>query len=272
MHNVRVESFEELERTGWERIVDDYYAACRPVTHRLIAPLLDAARVVAGSRVLDVGTGPGDVAAEAAERGAQVVGLDLARAMINLAVRLHPNIEFIIADAVSPPFGDASFDAVVGNFTFHHVSDQPRALASWRRLLCEGGCLALTAWDDPARCRMLGLFQDAVAAARVQSAELPPGAPLMSASDAAYRQMLDVAGFHRSSVSTIGFTVQPLSVDALWTSVLAATVRTAAAITRESEDAQRRIRAAFDELVTEYLTVDGLVVPVSVKLITGRAG
>ena len=263
--------FAELERDRWEHTVDDYYAACRPVTHRLIAPLLDAARVRAGCRVLDVGTGPGDVAAEAAERGADVVGLDFARAMISLAVRRHPSLRFVIADAVEPPFDDATFDAVVGNFTFHHIPDQPRAPASWRRLLRDRGCLALTVWDDPGKCRMLGLFGDAVAAAGIRSADERASAPAMTAADEAYVALLDAAGFRPSSVRTIAFTIRPVSVDALWTSVLAATVRTAAAITRETSEDQRRIREAFDRLTADYMTPDGLVVPVSVKLIAGRA-
>lgn len=268
---VIVTEFKNLERAGWERTVGEYYAACRPVTHRLISPLLDAARVTSSSRVLDVGTGPGDVAAEAAARGAQVVGLDFARGMIALAVRLHPEVPFVIADAMSPPFADRSFDAVVGNFTYHHIPDQPLALASWRRLLCDGGCLALTVWDDPRACRMLGLFVDAVAAAGIRSTDDLATTPAMTASDDSYRAQLQRAGFQPTSVTTIGFTIQPVSVDALWNSVLAATVRTSATITNESLDVQQRIRAAFDRLTTEYMTEDGLVVPVSVKLIAGRA-
>jgi SAM-dependent methyltransferase len=266
-----VTEFVDLERAGWERIVGDYYAACRPVTHRLISPLLDAARVSSGSQVLDVGTGPGDVAAEAAARGAQVVGLDFSGAMIAFAVKLHPALPFVMADAVSPPFEDRSFDAVVGNFTFHHIPDQQRALASWRRLLREGGCLALTVWDDPSACRMLGLFVDAVAAAGIRSTEGLAPAPAMTASNDHYHALLGEAGFGPTSVTTIGFTIQPVSVDALWNSVLAATVRTAAAITRESLDVQQRIRAAFDRLAAAYVTEGRLVVPVSVKLISGRA-
>ncbi len=266
-----VTEFGDLERAGWERTVGDYYAACRPVTHRLISPLLDSAHVTSSSRVLDVGTGPGDVAAEAAARGAQVIGLDFARGMIALAVRLHPELPFVIADAVSPPFDDRSFDAVVGNFTYHHIPNQQLALASWRRLLRDGGCLALTVWDDPKACRMLGLFVDAVAAAGITSTSDLAAAPAMTASDDIYRAQLHNAGFWPTSVTTIAFTIKPVSVDALWNSVLAATVRTSATITNKSLDVQQRIRAAFDLLATEYRTEDGLVVPVSVKLMAGRA-
>jgi hypothetical protein len=60
-------------------------------------------------------------------------------------------------------------------------------------------------------------------------------------------------------------------VDALWTSVLAATVRTAATILRRTSAEQERIRIAFDRLSAEYTTAEGLVIPVSVKLIVGRA-
>jgi hypothetical protein len=119
---------------------------------------------------------------------------------------------------------------------------------------------------------MLGLFVDAVAAAGIASTDDHAAAPAMAASDESYLARLHEAGFHPTSVTTIGFTIQPVSVDALWSSVLAATVRTAATITRESLSAQQRIRVAFDRLTNDYLTDDGLVVPVSVKLIAGRAG
>jgi ubiquinone/menaquinone biosynthesis C-methylase UbiE len=55
------------------------------------------------------------VAAKAAERAASVVGVDIADAMISLARRLHPQLEFRSGDAEALPFPDASFDAVVGD-------------------------------------------------------------------------------------------------------------------------------------------------------------
>lgn len=55
-------------------------------------------------RVLDVACGPGHVAAAAARRGARATGCDLSSAMVTLASRLHPELEFRQGDAEALPF------------------------------------------------------------------------------------------------------------------------------------------------------------------------
>jgi SAM-dependent methyltransferase len=264
-----VDRYGTYEKAGWEQKAEPYYVSCRPITDRLIDPLLDAAHVSAGMRVLDIGTGPGDVAAESAERGAEVVGLDFAEAMVTLASRTHPGLTFVVGDAQNPPFADRSFDAIVGNFTFHHLSDQRRALASWRRLLRPGGWLALTAWDVPAANRLMGLFVDAVAAAEaVPPPEVPVGPP-MTMTDDSYHEALRLAGFNPTLVGTVRFTLQLATTDALWNRMLASSLRTAALVAEQPPDLRERIRAAFDRLAESYMTPVGLAVPVSVKLISG---
>ncbi|HEX4801894.1 MAG TPA: hypothetical protein VFV14_00165, partial [Myxococcaceae bacterium] len=65
--------FNAFEHHGWETTnIDVYQEVFGPITSRAIDPLLDAAFVRRGSRVLDVATGPGYVAARATERGAVV--------------------------------------------------------------------------------------------------------------------------------------------------------------------------------------------------------
>ena len=76
------EAFREFEAAGWEKASDAYHRFFGPITGRLIPPLLDAARVGPGSRVLDVATGPGYVAAQARQRGASAVGIDIAHQMV----------------------------------------------------------------------------------------------------------------------------------------------------------------------------------------------
>ena len=80
---------------------DDFFA---PITTRLAGPLLDAAEVGRGTHVLDVASGPGYVAAAAAERGASVIGVDIAERMISLARRLHPQLDFRLGNAEALPF------------------------------------------------------------------------------------------------------------------------------------------------------------------------
>ena len=76
-------SFKELERHGWGAKAGDYDAFAGQITIGAVDPLLDATSVGAGTRVLDVASGgPGYVAAGAAARGAQAIGVDFAADMV----------------------------------------------------------------------------------------------------------------------------------------------------------------------------------------------
>jgi SAM-dependent methyltransferase len=62
-------------RATWA--VGDYPAVARHIADDPVRDALTAARVRPGARVLDVATGSGNVALDAANAGGQVVGLDL---------------------------------------------------------------------------------------------------------------------------------------------------------------------------------------------------
>src|SRR4051795_8970641 len=71
-------AFDAFEAAGWEEKADAYERLFGVVSDRVVEPLLAAASVGVGTRVLDVATGPGWMAAHAADRGASVVGVDIA--------------------------------------------------------------------------------------------------------------------------------------------------------------------------------------------------
>jgi len=104
--------------------------------------------------------------------------VDVAGAMVSLARRLRPEIEFRQADAERLPSGDAEFDAVVANFLILHVGRPERVAAELTRVLAPGGRLALSTWDVPARGRLIGVLADAVQQAGASPpVDLPPGPP-----------------------------------------------------------------------------------------------
>ena len=83
------EGFTRLEHMMWESSTAPYADMFAPLTGQAAAPLVDAARVVAGQRVLDVATGPGQTARYAAKRGAEeVIALDFSEEMLAVAERL----------------------------------------------------------------------------------------------------------------------------------------------------------------------------------------
>jgi SAM-dependent methyltransferase len=238
----------------------------------LIDPLLDAAKVGPGARVLDVATGPGYAAACAAERGAEVLGVDVSDGMVALALERHPGVEFRRDDAEALPLPDGSFDAVVANFLVLHLGRPERAAGEFARVLASGGRAALTAWDLPERARFLGLFIDAVAAAGASSpTDIPTGPDFFRFShEDEFAHLLRGAGLESVTVQTLAFTHRVDSADELWDGLLGGTVRTSALILRQPAATQQQIRAEFDQLVNECRSGDHLEVPVSVKLAAGE--
>ena len=97
--------------------------------------LLDPQR---GERILDVGCGTGQLTAEIARHGAQVVGLDSSAEMLADARKNFPELQFVLADASQFDFPE-SFDAVFSNAVLHWVKNADGAAASISRALRPGG-------------------------------------------------------------------------------------------------------------------------------------
>ena len=94
------DAFRDFEHAGWEINVSEYEEAFARLTRQAISPLLDASGLRHGVRLLDVATGPGFVAAAAAERGARVVGIDFSASMIARARERNPTVEFHEGDGL----------------------------------------------------------------------------------------------------------------------------------------------------------------------------
>ena len=172
------ERLRAFERQGHDALATSYHAFFAAVTALATNPLLDAVRLRPATRLLDVATGPGALAAVAASRGARPVGTDLSPQMIELARRLHPAIDFREADVEHLPFSDHAFDVVVCAFGLGHFPQPEAAVAECVRTLLPGGHIALSWWDDSSRQRIQGIIQWTEFAGRVQS-RLRPTADLI---------------------------------------------------------------------------------------------
>jgi len=113
--------------------------------------ILDHMTLADDARVLEVGTGTGQMWARNRERipkGWRIVVSDfsgiLRDGLANLAPIAH-RFDAAQLDAQWLPFRDATFDAIVANHMLYHVPDVPRALAEFHRVLKPGGrCYAAT--------------------------------------------------------------------------------------------------------------------------------
>jgi SAM-dependent methyltransferase len=101
-----------------------------------------AAEHLAGARrVLDVGTGEGQVARLAVEQpGVElVVGVDPTAAQVVVAHERGGGVHYGRSGAAALPFPDATFDAVVACLVFEHIRDVDEAIAEVARVLEPGG-------------------------------------------------------------------------------------------------------------------------------------
>ena len=103
-----------------------------------------------GQAILDVATGTGWSARNAARRGARVTAVDISHELLaaarQLSGHIRPPIEFHLADATDLPFADGSFDGVISTFGVIFALDQAAAARELARVCRPGGRLALTAW------------------------------------------------------------------------------------------------------------------------------
>ncbi len=267
---IDADAFNRFEAAGWEARAGSY-GFLSPMTRRVGGTVLAAAEVGPGRQVLDVGSGPGDLAAAAAALGADTVGMDVAPSMVRRAATTHPSIPFRIGSFESIPVGQGTFDAVVGNFVFNHVGRPDSALHEARRVLRSGGWLAISTWDAPRLNRLLGIMLDAVAEVDAVPPSGLPAGPTNFRTDDELRDLLVRAGFVDVGISHLQFQAPVASGDELWDGVLDSAVRIPPLVTHQPPEVRDRIRGAFDRLLEPYRQPDGsLAVPVAVQVTRGR--
>jgi SAM-dependent methyltransferase len=264
-------AFKDFEAAGWSANAPGYGALTGRITARFAGPLLDAACVGPGTRVLDAGCGHGDLCAAAAARGARTVGVDLAEGMVRAAQAAHPGLEFRVADAEDLPFPDASFDAALAAFLVNHLAHPERGAQELARVVAAGGRVAVAMWDRPERVEFLGLLDAAMEAAHVNPPlAFPPGPPAYRfADEGELRGLLEGAGLEAVDLTTLEVRYAIDDVDELWEGVLTGSVRTAAQIRAMDDDQQARVRGALDELLEDRRADGGLELETAVKIAVG---
>jgi demethylmenaquinone methyltransferase/2-methoxy-6-polyprenyl-1,4-benzoquinol methylase len=119
----------------------------------------DLARVAPGSQALDVATGTGDLAIALRERGADVVGVDFAEKMLEIARRKAPEIDFRTGNALALEFADDSFDAATVGFGARNFSDLDQGLREMARVVRPGGRLVVLEITTPQRPPLSWFFR-----------------------------------------------------------------------------------------------------------------
>lgn len=263
-----MDAFKAFEAERWSAKAESYDLVTGRVTRRLVQPLLDAAGVGAGTRLLDLATGPGHLAAAAADRGAATTGLDIAAGMLALAREREPRVRFVEGDAEALPFERGEFDAAVAAFVFNHLPQPEAAAAELARVLAPGGRLALCVWDAPPRSRLVTLLGEATRAAGAPPGDAVPAGPdtFRFADDSELDALFAGAGFERAAIEALDLELEAGDLDELWHGMLGGSVRGAGLVEGQDEPTRERIRGQFDRLVGEL----GGRIPCDVRLAGAR--
>jgi SAM-dependent methyltransferase len=262
--------FHDFEQHGWERAAEFYGDAFGGLTAQTASAVLDTARVARGTRLLDVASGPGFIARAAADRGAEVIGVDFAAAMVAEARRRHPAIDFREGDAEALTFEDDTFDAVAMNFGMLHLARPDTAIAEAHRVLRPGGRYAFTVWAGPDRAVGFGIALRAIETLGNRNVPLPEGPPFFRFSDvAATRQTLVDAGFVDVEVRELPLVWRPASAEAVFDAFARGGVRTAAVLRAQTPSALSAIREAVLREVEGYAGEGGYALPMPAVLASG---
>ena len=196
---------------GWEGHRRRVWDASRAVGEWLV----DALDPQPGETVLELAAGVGDTGFAAARRlgsTGMLITTDFSEQMVQAARRRADelgvaNAEFRTLDAERMELGDGSVDGVLCRWGYMLMADPGAALAETRRVLGDGGRLALSVWGDPEQNPWASI--PAKALLELTGAERPdPFAPgiFAMASEARTRDLLDGAGLEPHTLETVEMT------------------------------------------------------------------
>ncbi len=258
-------AFHDFEHAGWQRAASDYHRYFGSLTSQAIRPLLDAVGPVPvprQSKLLDVAAGPGYVSAEAARRGWLVTGVDFSNAMLALARRNFPEIDFQLGDAEALPFAERAFDAAVMNFGILHLARPEAALREAHRVLRAGGRFAFTVWAAPDQTLGFKTVLGAVAEFGDPNVALPAGPPFFRFSDPEEsRRALSDAGFADARVEPIPLVWRLDSAAEFFDAFLKGSARTGGLLNAQQPEARAKIHAAIEARIAAFARNGRLDVP-----------
>lgn len=160
---------------GWSDVADLWADSWGPAARPVYLRLVELASVEAGTSVLDVGCGTGELLAVLAGRGADAAGIDPAIGMVERSRRHAPTADVREASWDSIPWPDATFDVVTAVNALQFADDTIGALTEAIRVARPGGLVVVANWADRA-LNDLDTIDTALAAADGEDA--PPDGDL----------------------------------------------------------------------------------------------
>jgi len=143
----------------WGKAPRDWAMLQEPMHTPLFEAMLNAMNVGQGTRLLDAGCGGGGASVLAAERGAQVSGLDAAEPLLNIARERVPYGDFRVGDIEELPYEDDSFDAIIAANSLQYSADRVATLREFRRVCASCGRVSVGLWSTPDTVEYRAIFK-----------------------------------------------------------------------------------------------------------------
>ncbi|GAA1332978.1 class I SAM-dependent methyltransferase [Actinocatenispora thailandica] len=253
-------AFDAAARKVWGGQAVAYATSFAAVCAYPVEELLDAAAVRAGVRLLDAGTGSGNVAAAACARDARVAAVDAAPDMVRLAADAAPRADVAVAALPSLPFADAVFDVVTANFVLDHVGWPRRCAAELARVARPGGRIALTLWPVPAGAghALLGRATRAAGVSRPAHRPVLPPETDFPRTEQGVTELLRAAGLATSSCRTISWSHRTTTQE-WWRWAEAGVGFNGHLIATQPAETRVAIRRQFELLAARFTDPDGRI-------------
>ena len=145
----------QVQGSLWGARVRDYASFGETQFRPVYETVFGVAGVGVGTRLLDVGCGPGLATQIAAQRGARVAGLDAAEASLTIARERTPDGDFRVGDMEELPWPNDTFDVVTGFNSFFFAADVVNALREARRVAKPGGQVVMLVWGREEDCQTM---------------------------------------------------------------------------------------------------------------------
>lgn len=147
---IETSALEDLKKTQQRIWSSGDYGRIAWITVPLARELAEAVELRPGAQVLDVATGTGHVALEAARTRCEATGIDYVPELVDVARRRAEaeglEVDFRVADAEALPFADNSFDFVVSAIGVMFTADHERAAGEMVRTCRPQGRIGLASW------------------------------------------------------------------------------------------------------------------------------
>jgi ubiquinone/menaquinone biosynthesis C-methylase UbiE len=232
--------------------------------------LIELAGVAPGQAVLDVACGTGIVARTVADRQrgeGRVVGVDVNEAMLAVARRVRPEIDWRQGDAARLPFPDGSFDVALCQMALMFFPGRLRALREMVRVVTAGGTVALSVPDALPSQPAYAPFVEMAARHAGPEAVALLGTYFASGDLDELHHLIDAAGLERAVTRPYVGTVRCPSVDAFVGTEVESTPLRA----RIDDGVYARIREEARGILRPFTRPDGAAeIPLRGHLIAAR--